>query len=235
MVTTKLPDSIEEAVSQSVGAVKAALAAGHTRVQTEMVYQELKPPVVAYQFLQEYPDIGENVKVFFSDAGAAALAKRDWVDIPHTLKGVKELLEPVQPEDDGFVLVGPTPSEVEACEQVANEAGDRPYILLNPKLQDISVIGIGYAGRQLRERFLNTLETAYYLCPLEGGLVYRCYPGPWQVFSESEDGGYQLLSELNSRPTSEDLDAAFAPLIPPEERSGGLFRSLGQFLKSLSS
>lgn len=234
-MTTNLPNSIEEAVSQSVIAVKAALAAGHTRIQTEMVYQELKPPVVAYQFLQEYTDIGENIKVFFPDAGAAALAKRDWEDIPHMLKGIKELLEPVAPDDGGFVLVGPTPSEVEVCEQVANEAGDRPYILLNPKLQDISVIGIGYAGRQLRERFLSTLETAYYLCPLQGGLVYRCYPGSWQVYSENEDGGYELLRELDSRPTSDDLDAAFAPLMPPEERSGGLFRSLGQFLKSLSS
>ena len=234
-MTTKLPESIEEAISQSVGAVQAALAAGHSRIQTEMVYQELKPTVVAYQFLQEYPDLGENIKVFFSDAGAAALAKRDWTDIPHTLKGIKELLEPVQPEDGGFVLVGPTPSEVEACEQVANEAGDRPYILLNPKLQDISVIGIGYAGRQLRERFLSTIETAYYLCPLQGGLVYRSYPGLWQIYSETEEGGYELLSELDSRPTSEQVDAAFAPLIPKEERSGGVLRSLGQFLKSLSS
>ena len=125
--------------------------------------------------------------------------------------------------------------EVEKAEAVASLAGDRPYILLNPKLQDVSVVGIGYAGRQLRERFLDTIETAYYLCPLNSGLVYRAYRGDWQIYRETETGEYELLKALPSRPTSEDIDAAFAPVLPPEEQSKGLLKSLGQFLKSLSS
>lgn len=234
-MSTVLPESLETSVSQAVDAVQAALSNGVSRVQVELVFQELKPMGVAYQFLKESPDLGENVKVFFSDAGAAALARRDWEDIAYTLKGIEELLEPVQPEDEAFVLVAPTSVEVAQAEKVATEAGDRPYILLNPKLQDVSVVGIGYAGRQLRERFLNTIETAYYLCPLNAGLVYRAYPGEWQIYRETESGDYELLKTLSSRPTSEDIDAAFAPITPANERSGGLFRSLGQFLKSLSS
>ncbi len=220
-MSANLPASLEASVSQSVEAVRAALADDCHRVQVELVFQELKPLGVAHQFLQEFSDLGESVKVFFPDAGSAALARRDWAA--------------VQPEDEAFVLVAPTSVEVEKAEVVASLAGDRPYILLNPKLQDVSVVGIGYAGRQLRERFLDTIETAYYLCPLNSGLVYRAYPGDWQIYRETETGEYELLKALPSRPTSEDIDAAFAPVLPPEEQSKGLLKSLGQFLKSLSS
>ena len=234
-MSSKLPESLEESVSQAVFAVQAALEDGVQRVQVELVFQELKPMGVAHQFLQEFPDLGDPVKIFFPDAGAAALARRDWQDISYILKGINEPLEPVQPEDEAFVLVAPTSVEVEKAEVVANDAGDRPFILLNPKLQDVSVVGIGYAGRQLRERFLSTIETVYYLCPLSSGFVFRAYPGPWQIFQETDSGAYELLRESSARPTAEEIDQAFAPVLDAEERAGGFLRSLGQFLKSLSS
>jgi hypothetical protein len=234
-VSLKLPESIEESVSQSVFAVQAALESGVRRIQVELVFQELKPLGVAYQFLQEISGLGTVVKIFFPDAGSAALARRDWTDVSYILKGINEPLVPVQPEDEAFVLVAPTSVEVQKAESVANEAGDRPFIMINPKLQDMSVVGIGYAGRQVRERFLNTIETVYYLCPIPSGLVYRSYPGPWQLFQETESGDYQLLQEFSARPSAEDIDQAFAQVLSPNERSGGFLRSLGQFLKSLSS
>ncbi|MEM9136239.1 MAG: DUF1995 family protein [Cyanobacteria bacterium P01_F01_bin.42] len=234
-MSTHLPESIEASISQSVQAVKAALADNRLRVQVELVYQELKPLKVAYQFLQEFPELGEKVKVLFPDAGSAALATRDWKDISYTLRGINELLEPVQPEDEAFVLVAPSSIEVQKAEQVAGEVGERPCILLNPQLQDVSVVGIGYAGRQLRERFLSTIETAYYLCPLDGGLVYRAYPNDWEIYRENESGDYELLQTLPTRPMSEELEDAFAPTQTQQERSGSLLRTLGQFLKSLSS
>lgn len=234
-MSSKLPESLEESVSQSVVAVKAALDNGMRRVQVELVFQELKPMGIAHQFLQQFPKLGDMVKVFFSDAGAAALARRDWDDISYVLKGINEPLVPVQPEDEAFVLVAPTSVEVDKAEAVANDAGDRPFIMLNPKLQDVSIVGIGYAGRKLRERFLNTVETVYYLCPLSSGFVYRAYPGPWQIFQETESGDHELLREFPSRPTVEDIDNTFAPVLNSDERSGGFLRSMGQFLKSLSS
>jgi len=42
-------------------------------------------------------------------------------------------------------------------------------------------VGIGYAARQLRERFLSILESCYYFRPLESAIVYRSYPSMWQV------------------------------------------------------
>lgn len=231
---TKLPESMEEAVSQSVVATQAAIASGHCRIQVELVFPELKPMGIARQFLSESSDLGDGIKVFFPDAGAAALARRDWEGVNYTLKGIKELLEPVQPEDSAFVLVAPSAVEVTVAEDIANQSGDRPYILLNPQLQDISVVGIGYAGRQLRERFLSTIETSYYLSPINSGIVYRAFPDPWQVWGETESGDYKLIASQDSRPIGDELDRIMASVLPPQKKTGGFLKSLQTFMKTLS-
>jgi Domain of unknown function (DUF1995) len=98
-----LPDTLEAAIAQSVEATQAALASGRHRLQIELLFPELKPLPVAQQYLNLFPELGTQFKVFFSDAGAAALARRDWGEIPYTLYGIEELLEPIQPEDEAFV------------------------------------------------------------------------------------------------------------------------------------
>lgn len=238
-LSAQLPESIEAAVSQSVIAAAKAIAAGHRRLQIELAFPELKPMGISQQFLAESAEwgdamLGETIKVFFSNAGAAALAQRDWEGAPYILKGIEELLTPVQPEDSAFVLIAPSAVEVSLAENIANQAGDRPYILLNPELQDISVVGIGYAGRQLRERFLSTIEPCYYISPLKGGILYRAFPDPWQIWWETDSGDYQLLESLDNRPDGEELDRVLARVLAPEVAQGGILKSLQSFLKSLS-
>ncbi|NCJ07254.1 DUF1995 family protein [Synechococcales cyanobacterium C] len=230
----QLPDTLEAAVLQSIEATQAALADGHNRLQLEFLLPELKPMVVAQQFLTQFPNLGNSVKVFFADAGAAALARRDWGEVPYVIRGVNELLEPIQPEDDAFVLVAPTPVEVNTIEAMCQQAGDRPFILLNPNLQDVAVVGIGYAGRQLRERFLSTLEPCYYLRPLAGGAILRAYPSPWLVWQETEVGQYDCLSEEAERPTPERLEQLFNPRTATRPQPGGWLRQMQQFLRALS-
>jgi hypothetical protein len=86
---------------------------------------------------------------------------------------------------------------------------DRPVVLLNPKMEDIAIIGIGYAGRMLRERFLNTFESCYYLRYLEGAAIFRAYPQPWQVWLETE-AGYELVAEEPQKPVGDVLDRILA-------------------------
>ncbi|GAC1461060.1 MAG: hypothetical protein NVS2B14_06480 [Chamaesiphon sp.] len=74
----ELPTTIEEAIVQSQEATKAALADSYTRLQVELVFPELKTMPIAWQFLPAFEDFGSDLKVFFPDAGAAALAHRDW-------------------------------------------------------------------------------------------------------------------------------------------------------------
>ncbi|MCG9890000.1 MAG: DUF1995 family protein [Thermosynechococcaceae cyanobacterium MS004] len=232
-----LPDTLEAAIAQSVEATQRAIASGRNRLQIEYLFPELKPMPVAKQYLdlleQQIPDLGSQVKVFFSDAGAAALARRDWGETPYRIYGLDELLEPVQPEDDAFVIVAPTPVEIAIVEKITTQSDTRPCIFLNPKFQDVAIIGIGYAGRQLRERFLSTLESCYCLRPLDQGAVFRAYPQPWQVWWEVEEE-YKLLSETPERPTGEELDQIIAQAFPAQTKKGGLLQELQQFLKALS-
>lgn len=252
--TPAIPASLSEATAQAQAAVQAALKDGYSRIQVEMVIPEIKHQPIAEQFLTDFTD--QQFKVFFPDAGAAALARRDWNNPDFVVRGLGELTEPVAADDDLYVLVNPSSIEVSAVESLCNAAADRPVILLNPQLEDIAVVGIGYAARQLRERFLSQIESCYYLRPLESAAVFRCYPGPWQIWRETTPNEYVWVSDVANRPSGEDIDRilngdadAIAPasnsLSNPNDdsniskskasgRKKGLFSELQQFLKALS-
>lgn len=202
----ELPNSLEAAIEQSKAATRSALADGLQRLQVEFLLPELKVMPVAQQFIPVLEDLGMQFKVYFPDAGAAALARRDWGNPSYSIRGIGEFKGEMEPEDELFLIVEPSAVEVNEVEKMCDAAGDRPFILLNPKLEDVSIIGIGYAGRQLRERFLGTLETCYCLRPLEGAAVLRCYPDPWQVWLEKAPGQYELIGEETQRPVGEVLD-----------------------------
>jgi hypothetical protein len=229
-----LPDTLEAAIAQSVESTKAALAAGRTQLQVEILFPELKPMPVVEQYLKLFPELGTRFKVFFADAGAAALARRDWGETSYIIKGVNEPLEPVQPEDEAFVFVAPTSVEVGTVEKICGLAGDRPCILINPKLQDVSIVGIGYAGRQLRERFLDLLETCYYLRPIEKGAVFRAYPQRWQVWWDNADVAYQMIAEENSRPAGDRLDEILAKVLPAQAKKKGFLQEMQQMMRALT-
>jgi hypothetical protein len=110
--------------------------------------------------------------------------------------------------------------------------------LLNPRMEDIAIIGIGYAGRQLRERFLNTFESCYYIRPLDGAALFRAYPSPWQVWQQQGET-YELIAESPTKPVGEALDRLLAgPSDPSSQASAparrGILSSLQQFLRALS-
>lgn len=233
-----LPDSLEEAVIQAREATAAAIADGHTRLQVELLFPELKVMPVAEQFLATFEHLGAQFRVYFPDAGAAALARRDWGEKPFPIRGINDMRAEIQPEEQAFLFVEPSSVEVGEVEKLCEQAQERPVVLLNPKLEDIATIGIGYAGRQLRERFLNNFESCYYLRPLEGAAISRAYPGAWQVWLEQE-GQYQLIAEETQRPAGETLDrilleATGASAEVPQRPRRGLLSSLQQFLRALS-
>lgn len=230
------PDSLETSISQAVEATKVAIADHKTLLQIEIAIPELKPLPVAQQYLSQLPNLGENVKVFFSDTGAAALARHQWKDISYELRGIEELIDPVQPENDAFVFIAPTPVEVGKVEQICSQAGDRVCILLNPKLEDVSIVGIGMAGRTLRERFLNNIESCYSFLPLERGAVIRSYPSEWQIWwAEGEEDEHQILATEESRPSGERIGQLLASSTTTEDnRKPGLLDNMQQFWKALT-
>lgn len=230
----ELPQTLEAAIAQAREATQAAIADGCSRLKVELLFPELKPMPVAEQFLPLFAELGPQLKVFFADAGAAALARREWGEAPFEIRGVNEKLEPIQPEDRAFLLVATTAVEIAQVEKMAQQAGERPFVLLNPQLEDVAIVGIGYAGRQLRQRFLNTIESAYYLRPLEGGAILRSYPSLWQVWEEKQEGAYELIAETEQRPTPEDLEQIFAQTSETVTRKPGLLSELQRFLRALT-
>jgi hypothetical protein len=233
-----LPNSLDEAVVQAREATAAAIAAGYSRLQVEMVFPELKIMPIAAQFIPAFDHLGEKLRVYFPDPGSAALARRDWGEKPYPIRGISDVKADIQPEEEMFLFVEPSSVEVEQVEQLCEQAMERPVVLLNPRMEDIAIIGIGYAGRMLRERFLSTFESCYYLRSLEGAAILRAYPDPWQVWVEKEDG-YELVAEQPQKPVGEVLDqilAAAAGTSPdaPQPKKQGLLSSLQQFLRALS-
>jgi hypothetical protein len=237
---TQLPQNLDEAIDQAQAATQAAIADGLTRLQVELLFPELKMMPIAQRFLTSFEPLGEELRVFFPDPGAAALARRDWGEKNYAIRGIGELKAKIQPQERVFLFIEPSSVEVAQLEELCLEAAERAVVLLAPRLEDVTNIGIGYAGRQLRERFLNQFEACYYLRPLEGAALYRCYPSPWQIWIE-QDETFKLIAEESRKPVGEALDALLmgrsdrtTQTNQPVARRGGLFSGLKSFLRALS-
>ncbi len=242
----ELPKTLEDAIAQAKEATKAALEDGRTRMQVELIFPEiaLQAQSIAEQFLPVFEELGVQPKVLFPDTGSAALARRNWGTIPFKVDDLgtsrTAVEEKIQPEDEAFLLVAPSAVEVAQVEKMSNLAGDRPFVLLNPQLEDIYVVGIGYTARQVRDRFIKTIESCYYLRPLDGAALLRAYPSLWQVWLET-DNEYQLIAEEPQRPVGDALDQILAKATgtdtssetPPSKKSGFL-ANLQRFLNALS-
>ncbi len=239
---TQLPTTLEAAIAQAREATQAAIAAGYSRLQVELLLPELKPMPAAFQYIPVFTDLEAGLKVYFTDAGASALAKRDWGDVPYKLLSIDiagtrqttPVEELVAPDDQAFVFVAPSAVELAPVEQICNAAGERPTVLFNPRLEDGGIVGIGYAARHARNRFLVTFEPCYYLKPLAGVVLFRCYPSPWQVWLEEGDT-YRLVAEELQKPDAERLDAILAEASGSQRSPRrGFLAELDRLLKALT-
>jgi|GEM_PF-110982 len=244
-IMSTVPTTLEETIEQAKIATLAALAAGETRLQVELVLPEiaLQAQSLARQFADSLADYGLGLKVIFVDTGAAALARRDWGDTAFKVSDLGSRLTnletKISPDDQIFLIVCPSAIEVNIIEKLFSLVQERPVILLIPQLEDVSIVGIGYAARQLREGFLSTLYSCYYIRPLEGAVVLRSHGSPWQVYLE-KDETYQLISETPEKPLGETLENILASTTnsfsetPTKPKKTGILNNLQKFLRALS-
>lgn len=246
---SQLPNTLEEAIEQALDATKIALEDGQRRVQVELVFPEiaLRAQAIAWQFTSLFTNYGSGLKVLFCDTGAAALARRDWGEVEFKISDLGSSRTPVDTkiddEDQMFLVVCPSSVEVNLVEKLCNLAEDRPVVILIPQLEDVSIVGIGYAARQLRERFLSTLVSCYYVRPLEAGAILHYYPNSWQVWLAKEND-YDLIAELPNKPMGEALEQIFLQATNSEEggedkakvtpKKKGFLSSLQQMLRALN-
>ncbi|AFZ42769.1 protein of unknown function DUF1995 [Halothece sp. PCC 7418] len=250
----EFPVTLESAIAQAKQSTLTALEAGLTRLQVELRIPEiaLQGEKIAKEFADLLEDdYGSGLKVLFPDTGAAALARRNWADVSFQVNDLGSRNTPIEKkvseDDQMFLLVSPSAVEVQKVEKLCNLAGDRPVILLIPQLEDVATVGIGYAARQLRERFLSTLESCYYLQPLEEAALLKRYPSSWQLWIEKGENNYEFFCEEPEKPVGDTLDRllrkASGEDVSAEEtpafaskpaRKQGIFNSLQRFLKALS-
>lgn len=240
----QLPNTLEDAIAQAQVATQAALADGYKRLQVELVFPELKHMSVAEQFIPAFQAYDSRLKIFFTDAGAAALARRDWADVPFKIEDIgtartASLESKIQPEDEIFLFVAPSSVEVPQLEKLCQYIGDRPFVILNPRLDEAGVVGIGYTARQTRERFINTIQSCYYLRPVDDETgVFRCYPRQWEVWVQ-KSGNYEKIADLPNKPSGDELDLILTKGSQTSSdgrpaKKPSVFKSLQRFLKALS-
>lgn len=250
----EFPVTLERAIAQAKQSTLTALDSGLIRLQVELRIPEiaLQGEKIAKEFADLFADeYGSGLKVLFPDSGAAALARRNWADVSFQVNDLGSRNTPIEKkiaeDDQMFLLVSPSAVEVQKVEKLCNLAGDRPVIILIPQLEDVATVGIGYAARQLRERFLSTLESCYYLQPLDGAALLKSYPSAWQIWVEKGENSYEFFCEEPEKPMGDTLDRllrkAAGEDVSDEEtpafasKSGkkqGIFDSLQRFLKALS-
>ena len=243
-----LPQTLEDAIAQACEATEAALADGQTRLQVELLFPELKLMPIAQQFLPIFEKYGDKLKVFFADAGSAAFAKNEWSEAKFQILDVgtgrtSTGVEKIQPEDEIFFFVAPTSVEVQQLESLCEQIGTRPLVMLNPRLEDLGAVGIGYAARKLRDRFISTIESCYYLRPVDDEVaVFRCYPRIWEVWINKGDK-YEKIADLPKKPSSDDLDKILASgqsstssetSASFSSKKPSVFKSLQRFIRALS-
>ena len=243
----ELPRTLEDAIVQARLATQAAIADGYTRLQVELLFPELKALPAAQQFVPAFTEYGDKLKIFFADAGSAALARRDWNDVPFQLVDIgtgrmTSIESKVLPEDEIFLFVEPSSVEVPQLKKICEIIGEqRPFIMFAPRLEDSGVVGIGYAARQTRQQFINTIESCYYLRPIfEEAAVFRCYPGLWEVWVE-KNGDYEKVAELPKKPSGDELDMIISGEQPQAEGEPAvasrktIFKGLQRFVRALRS
>ena len=244
---SELPNSLEDAIAQAGVAIQAALADGQTKLQVELLFPELKLMTLAEQFLPFFKEYGDKLKVFFADAGAAGLARYDWPDVEFKIEDIgtgrgSSPESKIQPEDEIFLFITPTSVEVKQLEKLCEIIGERPLVLINPRLEDSGVVGIGYAARQTRDRFISTIESIYYLRPIfDEAAVLRAYPGFWEIW-QAQGAEYEKIAELPNKPSGDEIDAilaaqrqATAPEAEKPANKPGVFRGLQRFIRALRS
>ncbi len=243
----QVPNTLEDAIANAKQSTQRAIEAGCGRVQVELIIPEiaLQAQALALEFTTILEQYGSGLKVLFPDTGAAALAKRDWGETWFSISDLGGRAIPIEgkitTEDTAFLVVCPSAIEVKAVENLCNLAENRPVILIIPQLEDVTFVGIGVTARELRERFLSTLESAYYFRPLAGAAVLRSYPSRWEVHLETENG-YELIAEEFQKPMGEDLELLLAKATQGSEDTGevvkpkptGFLSNMQRFLRALT-
>lgn len=191
-----------------------------------------------------FADDGKRVKVCVQ----GSMGQGAFAGIPLQLAGTRKILEfmdwgdygamgafinigavgasEVDKEDDMFVLIAPQNAVgnciIDDMRAMTDAAGDRPVILVNPRLKDMPASSgvMQTMGRDLRLQYAASFETCYSFrllfyvgtfYPIMGALR-MAYPNKYEIYRRVDEPNgekYDLLAEFTANPTADDITNAF--------------------------
>lgn len=224
-----IPSSFDAACEQAKQSLAAALAAGCRRLFLELdttngdeTYTSLKSSLPTVRAILKFFNTS-TVQIAFPDAGAAALAKRDWgpeVCGEHAIVGIEQYRR--RDSDAATIVVVPRASEVDTLAKIVLSAGDDAIIVINPDLIDMGVTGLSLNARRLRATVIDQFDSTYFLRTYGWGVLHRSFPGKWGVWVDdaNEANGFRCVTTLTGRPTADQIDEILDPLAADGDKEG---------------
>jgi len=246
---SELPDSFEDSVKNMVFAAAQAKKDNINRLKIvfdtsngDATYTTLKKTLpMVQQFVSLYANFiltsscenssaekntpperkDSTIRVYFPDAGSAALTERDWKLgspdslVPNSVRLDSVTRDQTSQSDEAFIILCPRAPEAEdtlrVVTKLSEEHAGKPIVLINPDLVDMGITGYGMAGRLIRERLLDTFTTIYYLRTLELGALTKQYSKSFSLWREDEkaEGGYRLVNTMELEPSMESIEELF--------------------------
>mmetsp|Transcript_7709 Transcript_7709/g.21928 ORF Transcript_7709/g.21928 Transcript_7709/m.21928 type:complete len:439 (+) Transcript_7709:352-1668(+) len=130
--------------------------------------------------------------------------------IPDVFGGKKSVADNVELGDLLYVIGYPY-EDYEECLKVMelSETAGRRTIIFNGDLDKVRGAFAPWGRmKKLKNDFIPRFEAAYYVHVFknrEPGLLFRAYPGPWQVLMMQRGGGYKCVAEFEERPTLSEI------------------------------
>lgn len=202
-----LPADLRSAEAQTLGSLQAVLQGNDGgRWSIEWRFEGLRLLAPVLRLVTQLSQQGVPVLLLFSDAGGAALARRDAPDLADRIVDFRQLEQ--RPTTDGVLLaMAPTAADYEIFERLCGRHRGS-VVMVNGRLEDAAV-GIGSVARERRRGFVSTWTSAYALIPLDGGALRQAAPGPWELYRSDTDG-YRLVATFEQKPDGEAIAATLS-------------------------
>ncbi|MEB3173051.1 MAG: DUF1995 family protein [Cyanobacteriota bacterium] len=200
-----LPADLRTAEAETLAALQAALAAqANGRWSIEWRFEGLRLLAPVLRLLQALLAADLDVTLVCSDAGGAALARRDAPELADHIVDFRQLQQrqQQQPSEGVLLVLAPAAADYESFEPLC-EGHRGAVVMVNGRLEDAAV-GIGSVARQRRKGFVATWQSAYALIPLDGGALRQAFPASWELYRLDADG-YRAASVFEQRPDAEAI------------------------------
>ncbi|XP_064958937.1 probable adenylate kinase 5, chloroplastic isoform X2 [Musa acuminata AAA Group] len=154
----------------------------------------------------------------------------------------------VEEQDDLFILMAPQNAVgnciIDDMKAMTDAAGNRPVILVNPRLKDMPASSgiMQTMGREKRLEYAASFENCYFFrllyyagtqYPIMGALRMS-YPHGYELYRRIDESygkeKYKLIATFPKRPTSEEINAAFEGKPRDRERATGIWGFLSGIL-----